>query len=165
MRSIVLFFSMLVLAVAASHAVNTPPSLSEGEIALKQYLEAGAVTSATIAAFDHVHRNWTVLKWDTKTLKRIDGPTEKPEISLGRGEQLLTFVVNTDPLVFTADRSATAEASIDTLATLQQLASGLGGILIGHEVVNGAVLAPQLGATSPRAAGRPLSTRSRAFPR
>lgn len=100
--------------------------LSVAEKELEKYLSGQ--DSATIAAFDHVNRNWTILFWNGSILKRTQNPTEKPEFSLGRNEDLRTFVINTNPLVFTADRTASAKTDIDSLALLQQLATGLGNV-------------------------------------
>jgi len=83
---------------------------------------------ATIAAFDHVERTWSIYSWDGSSLKLIEGPKEKPEIALGRGDSLRTVIVNTNPLIFRADRSNTAETNIEALENLQKLATGLGGL-------------------------------------
>lgn len=84
---------------------------------------------ATIVAFDHRLQVWSVLRWSADGLAKLEGPVEKPEVALRKTERLRAFVINTDPLIFTADRSATAEGDISSLATLQQLAAGLGGLV------------------------------------
>lgn len=85
--------------------------------------------SATIVAFDHRLQTWSVLRWSADGLTKLEGPVEKPEVSLRKTELLRAFVIDTDPLIFTADRSATAEGDISSLTTLQQLAAGLGGLV------------------------------------
>ncbi len=148
-RMIRLAVSLMLLLLPAALAARTEPEpLSEAETALQSYL-AGS-EEATIAAFDHMNRTWTVLKWDGTQLTRLEGPDEKPQIPLWGKGRLKTFVINTNPLVFTADRTATAEATIDSLETLQTLASGLGGIAADTLKV-AAVNAPRGGA--PLAAG------------
>jgi hypothetical protein len=115
--------AVFILAAASAFAQAAPPT------SLETYLKSHyAARKAKVAAFDHNERNWTVYDWDGSCLKHADGPKEKPEIALRTKEQLLTFIVHTNPLIFTADRSATAEALIDNLATLQTLASLLGSV-------------------------------------
>jgi hypothetical protein len=140
---------LLVPAVLLAHA--GPATLSKAEEALQDYLK-GDGQPATIAAFDHLNRTWTVLHWNGNNLTRVQGPTEKPEIALGSKERLRTFIINTNPLVFTADRSATAEAAIDTLATLQQLAAGLANVAVVSTRVRAL---DQLPPGAPRAPGAP----------
>ncbi len=112
-----------ILATASAFAQAVTPT------SLETYLKSHyAGSKAKVAAFDHGERSWTVYDWNGSTLEKSDGPKEKPEIALRSKEQLLTFVVHTNPLIFTADRSATAEALIDNLATLQTLASLLGSV-------------------------------------
>lgn len=84
---------------------------------------------ATIAAFDHRERTWCVDRWDGSALEGKPDRDEEPDIVLRARGRLLTFVIDTNPLIFTADRTETVEAPIETLATLQRLVAGIGSVM------------------------------------
>jgi hypothetical protein len=128
MSRLYVLFLILALTLPFDAAASASPPFSDAEQALEDYLEQERAPAAKIAAFDHLERTWTVLRWDGSCLHREAGPTERPEIALRADEQLRTFVINTNPLVFTVDRTATSQVNIDALANLQRLASGLGAI-------------------------------------
>jgi hypothetical protein len=116
-------------------AVQAQSSGCNPDVALRTYLERTCdKRAATIAAFDHVLRTWSVWRWkasgDKWTLEPSRRSSEKPEIVLRRNDELRTFVVNTNPTVFTADRTGSAEADIESLATLQQLALSVGSTVL-----------------------------------
>ncbi|MCZ7650202.1 MAG: hypothetical protein M5U13_03145 [Thermoanaerobaculia bacterium] len=135
MAGIVLAGLGLAMPVQA-RAEGTPPC-DAGRV-LERYLEATKRPAAKVAAFDHRERSWTIADWNGSSLRVKDGPTEEPEIALGKGDQLLTFIVNTNPLIFTADRTETKKEEIAALANVHVLVAALSSVAAASLAVEGA---------------------------
>ncbi|HEX7154056.1 MAG TPA: hypothetical protein VF618_21390 [Thermoanaerobaculia bacterium] len=95
-------------------------------------INAGSPACATVPAWptiptlelDHVTRTWTVTGGlADRTERDINGI---PTVSLARDEQIITVVVNTNPLLYGASAGEIKQENIEQLADLQKLAGLLG---------------------------------------
>jgi hypothetical protein len=118
--------------------------------ALEDYLKNNAPSSQQVLAFDHVDRTWSLYWWTPRgqevpgpkpraqgpKLTRVDGPQEHIEVLLSTDAGLATYVVNTNPIIFSADRSGTEEAPIESLENLKKLLGGLAGVVASVVTTN-----------------------------